>query len=545
VPSLQPTKQNPVLASIAAALNRTRGFLNPAEGTPLHSVDWFRPGNLLMGGFPEEVREWSYGNAPFQQTPLGDRLPKPKRTTWERMDTGERETVNRGLTSLDALLAAPTELAAKGAVAGAPMMMGAIRKGGEAGAVASHTTDSIHQLQSIRDKGLFAPSIGLTYQRPSDYHGYNPHFVFKEGALDRPFEGQIPPGIWNRDAYVWNPSFGAYRADPVSHSIEEQWARRGPLTSWEQRLAKAGQDMRLTQMSPGASQSAAIMASPRFSSLRDWEQSPFGMEALNSRRKELGYLEDPNLANYAWTFDELSRRAGMGESTENVTPEMVDFLTSIPAFARMMPQSLDKFVKDDAVKLLDLARKAPSAMGEMKIYAPSVPAGPDEARIFLPPGQKQHLDMAEKLGYDTWTAGDLSRLENFLGLPSDTKNYSIDLLSAPGSTLKARDFREKSRSMIGPRGSPPSEKAPPFTYPPDEPFTDSLDEAAATIPSMPNLFPELDSEFAAEIADVAKNFGISSTDAQTLYHAYLKQWQEPDLVKFAHEWIPNNLPAPE
>lgn len=462
---MKPSPRNETLWRIAQALNRTRGFLNPAPDTPLHGVEWFRPGNLLIGSAPEEVREWSYGNLPFSQKPLGDRLPQPKRGTWERMDTGERETQNRALTSLDAILAAPTEVAVRGGVAaGAPLAMGAVRVPGVPGAVASHTTSaSVMDTygRDIAEKGLFAPSLGLTYKNKSDYNGYNPHYVFKAGVIDRPLPDQAPSGIWNRDAYVWNPSRLGWQADPTgAGSVREQWADmrffREEPNSTDANARRIWKDARLTQMAPDTSHTAAILASPSFRDLRDWEDSPYGLGALRAMRRELGVGES-SFGNYEWEFRQMLERLGLARSDDPYSnsgslhdPRLLDLLEVFPALTSLTqknPSLVDW--NQPASKLYQIARDAPSEMAEVKLYAPQVPAGPEQARIFLPTEDNSLRRRMEGLGYDVWNAPQLDRYTEALG---ETAEYGprIDLLAPnfEGNMPRPREFDLRGQSMV-------------------------------------------------------------------------------------------------
>jgi hypothetical protein len=62
------------LGAVSDALRSARGF---GDRVSLPLVGGL--GSFLLQKIPEEINEWSYGNAPMQITPQGDRLPKMKR----------------------------------------------------------------------------------------------------------------------------------------------------------------------------------------------------------------------------------------------------------------------------------------------------------------------------------------------------------------------------------------------------------------------------------------------------------------------------------
>lgn len=71
---LRATPQNKALATLANSLRSARETGDVVDIPVLGGL-----GSLLLGKSPEEVEEWSYGNAPMQMTPLGVRLPQMKR----------------------------------------------------------------------------------------------------------------------------------------------------------------------------------------------------------------------------------------------------------------------------------------------------------------------------------------------------------------------------------------------------------------------------------------------------------------------------------
>lgn len=70
---IRATPQNKALAQLAQLLRSGRELGDKVEIPLLGGL-----GSMFLGKYPEEIEEWSYGNAPMQMTPMGDRLPKMK-----------------------------------------------------------------------------------------------------------------------------------------------------------------------------------------------------------------------------------------------------------------------------------------------------------------------------------------------------------------------------------------------------------------------------------------------------------------------------------
>jgi hypothetical protein len=450
-------------------LFKARGVLSPAEGSLAHRHG-FNIADLVLGDAPEEVENWSYGNTPFA-VPQLSRIPQAKTTVVER--DGKKQRKNRAFMAADAAAFAP--FGALDNLAGGAAK-GAIRLGGAPEAVASHTTRaSGSDILRIRDKGLYAPSIGLTAKTPSDYQATNPHIVWRAGELDRQFPDSVPPGIFNRDAFVWNPDW------KVNLSIKEQqdaympMMRENPHTKWSMQLADLLGDERFTQMTPDkGSHTASILASPKFRSLAEWETSPYGMGALESMGGGPGGLG--TLRNYQWTFDELVRKHGLADQYGNTqSPALTQLLEQFPHLARSN-LDLKHLAGSPLGDLFSTARNAPSAMGEMKIYAPKVPASPDVASIYLPDPKAFQGEQWADAGYDVHSARSLKGIQDSLaGQPTAEWAYGkapIHLLapsdgSAPMSAaegLKAYKFFDtKGPSQVGAPGlKAPKAPADPF-----------------------------------------------------------------------------------
>lgn len=73
-PEMRPTPRNRIMGLFADALTQGRDFADRAQippGVPL--VGGQGIGSMLMGKTPEELNEWSYGNAPMRINPLAGR----------------------------------------------------------------------------------------------------------------------------------------------------------------------------------------------------------------------------------------------------------------------------------------------------------------------------------------------------------------------------------------------------------------------------------------------------------------------------------------
>lgn len=102
VDTIQPTPQSPALGGLADVLEYLRTAGNSKTILPPDS--WLaqkfggagRIGDLLLGKSPEEVREWSYGNAPMRLPPAGTGgyVPDFKRTLAVDEATGNRKPGN-------------------------------------------------------------------------------------------------------------------------------------------------------------------------------------------------------------------------------------------------------------------------------------------------------------------------------------------------------------------------------------------------------------------------------------------------------------------
>ena len=463
---LQATPQNPLLGLLARALYKARDVLSPAPDS-WAAEKGFNIADFLIADAPEEVENWSYGSTPFA-VPQLSRIPQAKTTVVER--DGKKERKSRAFMAADAAAFAPFGMLDNLAGGAAK---GAIRLGGAPEAVASHTTPATgSKILAIRDKGLYAPSIGLTAKTPSDYQSHNPHLVWRAGELDRQFPDSVPPGIFNRDAFTWNPSYAdghMGRSIPEQFQSYKEWqSAPGQHNEWAMRLADLLGDERFTQMVPDkGSHTASILASPKFRSLAEWETSPHGMGALESLGGGPAGLT--NVQNYTWAFNELVRKHKLADQYGNPqSPALTQLLEQFPLLAQSKID-LQHLAGSPLGDLYSTARNAPSAMGEMKIYAPSVPAGPDVASVYIPEASIYSLPEWQKAGYETYTPEAVHGINNALTGSTTARSapgqVPIHVLappdgSAPPSAAEAlRMFKEttaKGPSMVGAPGLKPT-----------------------------------------------------------------------------------------
>ena len=74
VPEMRPTPRNALMGQVSEWLQSARGFANKAQipaGVPLLGGQGV--GDMVLGQIPEELNEWSYGNAPMRINPLAGR----------------------------------------------------------------------------------------------------------------------------------------------------------------------------------------------------------------------------------------------------------------------------------------------------------------------------------------------------------------------------------------------------------------------------------------------------------------------------------------
>lgn len=426
-------------------------------------------------------------------------------------------------------LAVP-RLAAKGAA-----QRGAVTLGGIDDAVATHGSALLDQnIASINREGLYAPSIGLHRSSASAYTPAAPQLVFRAGALDRHFPDEAPSGIYNRDAYVWNP----YRG---TGPLKDQWDAFQSKDSVERRLSRIQNDARLTQMLPDqSSQSAAILASPNFKSLREWETSPYGYGALADEVGTPGSYTQ-RLAEYK---TELARLISQNPRMEHSGEE---FLTSIAKLGRanLDPELLRGSFLGDT---FSLARGAPSQLGEYKIYAPSVPATPGEASIYMryAPNAAQR-DAFEGAGYDLYGPKHIAGLARDLGVEK-----------APGSAMPLHLLAPKTG-----QAPPPAAEAlrmyedlqVPKLWPGAKLDANPLNPPAVGGNSL-NLAPKgLPADFDAKLSawlasdsvqaelNLEKIFGVDSQSATQLVSEWLKS-ETPMKALLKKHFGAESVPAP-
>lgn len=416
---------------------------------------------------------------------------------------------------------------------------GAVTLGGIDDAVATHGSALLDQnIKKIEAEGLYAPSIGLHRSSASAYTPAAPQLVFRAGALDRHFPDEAPSGIYNRDAYVWNPYKG-------NGPIKDQWEAFQSKDSVERRLSRIQKDARLTQMLPDqSSQSAAILASPNFKNLHEWETSPYGYGALADEVGAPGSYTE-RLAEYK---TELARLIGQNPRMKHSGEE---FLTSIAKLGRanLDPELLRGSFLGDT---FSLARGAPSQLGEYKIYAPSVPATPGEASLYMryAPNAAQR-DAFEGAGYDIYGPKHIAGLAGDLGVEK-----------APGSAMPLHLLAPKTGQAPPPAAEAlrmyedlqvpklwPGAKLDANPLNPPAVGGNSLNLAPSPVPK--GLPADFDEKFSAWLAsdsvqaelNLEKIFGVDSQSATQLVSEWLKS-ETPMKALLKKHFGAESVPAP-
>jgi hypothetical protein len=413
--TIQATPQNPLLGRLARLLALGRDSLNPGAGTPAESaMGAFRPGDWLFGAPAKELEELSYGNLPMQVPPLA-RIPQFKKG---RADSA----LETALMALPGPVgAAKVSLVGSAAARSVPAQYaqrGAVSLGGLPQLVATHASEKLLDPYAVRDmlrRGLHAPSIGLHAGSPNDYKPNAPALVFGTDKLAA-MERQFPVSIYNRDAYLWNPSPASSSsiARQYADELEEIAAHRDHTVA--RMLPQFKHDSRLFQgIASGttehipASQQAAIQASPLWHSVVGWEKHPFGGGALANSKALIddydqafsGFLEKASDQNYGELA--LSGRPWPGRFQEGWRPD-----TDVPAIG---PGS--RLPAGHPIA-------APSRMAEMKVYG-DVPLDRENGSvglwvptddIFRYSKTRSALEAWQEAGVPIWTPKDVSALNN-------------------------------------------------------------------------------------------------------------------------------------
>jgi hypothetical protein len=518
---IKPTPQNPLLGLLAKALYGARDIMSPAPDSWAASKG-INLADFILGDAPEEVENWSYGSAPFRVPPLSP-IPQAQTQVVER--DGKKERKNRAFMAADAAAFAPFG-PLDNLVGGAAK--GAIRLGGAPEAVASHTTQPTKsEIKSIAREGLFAPSIGLTAKGPSDYHSRNPHIVWRAGELDKKFPDSAPPEIFNRDAFVWNP------IRESEQSIQDQYKTLAPYDAFAARLADLLGDSRFTQMAPDkGSHTASILASPKFKNLAEWEASPYGMAALETMGGGPGGLK--TVDNYSNLFSSALRKHGIFSGT----PEATQLLEQYPHLTKS-GLNIDLIKGSPLGDTYSLARNAPSAMAELKVYAPSVPAGPDVASVYLPRYEEGLAEPWRNAGYEVYSPQSLHGLSGKYATSLD--DAPLHLLAppsgaAPPSHAEGLRMADEARAKgYTPGWSAPGLKAPaePFdqlVYMAETGWSKAPETKLSSVP--PALLQ-------SDIEDFAEDFGLDTGSAKKLLQDYYATTTpgETDLTDFAESWL--------
>lgn len=163
--SVVASPRNKAIGTISDALRSARDFGDRAELPVLGGL-----GSLLLGQSPEELNEWSYGNAPMQMTPQGVRLPQMKRGRGAQVaDTAFAAADLPALRTMTAAAGRPLARAMERGIEATPPLR-ALREMHEARSmVPMARMDDLDDLDDLDDaigRGMLREHYG-TYLRPS------------------------------------------------------------------------------------------------------------------------------------------------------------------------------------------------------------------------------------------------------------------------------------------------------------------------------------------------------------------------------------------
>lgn len=323
------------------------------------------------------------------------------------------------------MLKAPPKLAG-----GKASQLGAIRVGGREDLVTAHgMSGDADALEKITKEGLHAPSFALVKKGNPFQPTVN--IVHRAGALDRPFPSEAPSGFFNRDAYTGNPD--KFSGRHIADQWDETFRRREVIPG------SAKMTEGLFNSIPDA-QIAAIHASPSFRSMEHYEKSPFGAALLG---------ESSDVRKYKQLFNErLAAHTGAPDGIGK--QRLLQELEAFRASGRDPALHQGELIPD----LYRMARQAPSEYGELKIYAPNVPANPGVASIFQADAGPNNFFTAnaKKLGWDVYGPKELAGMAGDLSLlDKPAREMPLHLL-APSSgkaPMSPKEALGRYRDLIG------------------------------------------------------------------------------------------------
>lgn len=231
--------------------------------------------------------------------------------------------------------------------------MGAIRLRGAKDLIMSHASGNPAGV--ARSGYLDSPSFGIHSRAPNDYSSANPLFIPRAGTVGPEIQSGT---LINRDGYFANPS-GRNKYDTLDTAYDHGQLADQVAEYERQALQNYGlKDTRLTQLWPGKSQGLSIGASPAFSSLKEFEKSPYGAQLLRGK-----------------AFD---RQPAWNKLESDLFPlTQFDAQNIIAKYHRGEP------LTQYEAELLTKASRLPSAMAEFKMHD-KLDLNPEDMMILAP-----------------------------------------------------------------------------------------------------------------------------------------------------------------
>lgn len=267
-------------------------------------------------------------------------------TNWLREQLGQAQPADESLAqTLGSLVGMPDPQSATTALG----LLGAIRKGGNPELFAWHNSDIGKIIDLLDESGALSnPSIGISKFNPFHFGGHESvSLLMRPGDEIDP--AKVRADLFNRDGYT---------------------------TRIKSDVAQYLDDTRFTENAAPKDPShlLSIAASPKFKSLKEFEESPYGA----------GTLLTPKTQDYASDrYDEIKERLNASAMGEDFVPQTA---LERQAWAKEMVKGLDV---DDPTglgqELLNILKASPSEYAELKKLG-DLPLNSDTvAGVLLPP----------------------------------------------------------------------------------------------------------------------------------------------------------------
>lgn len=217
-----------------------------------------------------------------------------------------------------------------------------------------HNLGSANELDLIKlltgRRSLSSPSIAIAEDNVFPFSA-SPTVLFNPASHRFDPASSVHNQLFNRDAYV---------ATGKTHVDAQHWA--------------TGKDARLTQdYEPGTDQRLSILASPRFNSFKEFEESVFGKGVLT---KNPDFSASPGA-------DELEKFLAKNVENYSEVSQTISPATQMLALKQFAAQG-----NKDAKELLTKFRSAPSDYAELKV-AGEVPINPSTvSAVMIPEAMK-------------------------------------------------------------------------------------------------------------------------------------------------------------